>query len=133
MHSRFKKTLTALGVSVAAVAMSAAATGTAAASESRAERAATGLTVCVDAYFSNPSWNCKQNMTNRNNVYDVLKQIAPSFQDSISSVRNLTGRDLCFYEHNNYQGLSFRIPNGQEVGNLAGTRFQDAISSWHEC
>ncbi|MEW1762535.1 peptidase inhibitor family I36 protein, partial [Streptomyces cyaneofuscatus] len=77
------------------------------------------------------SYNCKQNMTGRDTIYDVLKQIGPQWQDSISSIRNNTGKNLCFWEHNNYQGASFRLNNGYEWGDMGS--WNDRVSSWKPC
>lgn len=134
MHSRLRATLAALGTTVAAVAMSTAGTTTAHASERSTTQDVPGLSICTDAYFSNPQYYCHMNMGWAQwDVRDAANQIGWQWQDSISSIRNLTGRNMCFYEHNGYSGDYFMVRAGYEVANLAGTKFNDAISSWRPC
>ncbi|MEV7994836.1 hypothetical protein AB0O67_23870 [Streptomyces sp. NPDC086077] len=133
MNSHIKQTLAGLAISVAALGLASTTAGVAAAAENTAAKASTGLSICVDAYFANQSWGCHMNMQQREYIYDVANQIGPGFQDAISSIRNTTGRDLCFWEHNNHQGDYFKIRAGYEVANLAGSKFNDAVSSWKPC
>ncbi|WP_432184948.1 peptidase inhibitor family I36 protein [Streptomyces tendae] len=99
------------------------------ASASTAEAAATGITVCKDAYGR----NCTTNVPGY--VGDVLKQVSPGLQDSISSIRNNGAATICFYEHNNYTGRGVAVPPGGSLANLASTyvgasSMNDVISSW---
>ncbi|MFC8373693.1 peptidase inhibitor family I36 protein [Streptomyces sp. CB02400] len=104
-------------------------TGTASASTGAAGAAATGITVCKDAYEQ----NCATNVPGY--VGDVLKQVRPDLQDSISSIRNNSATTICFYEHNNYVGRGVAVPSGGALVNLSGTyvggsSMNDVISSW---
>ncbi|WP_307070911.1 peptidase inhibitor family I36 protein [Streptomyces sp. B3I8] len=99
------------------------------ASAATAEAAATGITVCKDAYEQ----NCTSNVPGY--VGDALKQLNPGLQDSISSIRNNSGQTICFYEHNNFAGRGVAVPPGSALVNLAGTyvgasSMNDVISSW---
>ncbi|MGE7387001.1 peptidase inhibitor family I36 protein [Streptomyces sp. NPDC004126] len=53
-------------------------------------------------------------------------------QDITSSVLNNTGSGICFYEHNNYGGLEFRIGPGEHWPSLPSW-INDKISSFKYC
>ncbi|GLX23526.1 MULTISPECIES: peptidase inhibitor family I36 protein [Streptomyces] len=53
-------------------------------------------------------------------------------QDSASSVVNNTGSRICFYEHNNYGGLEFRIGPGEQWASVPSW-INDKISSFKYC
>ncbi|GHB17639.1 MULTISPECIES: peptidase inhibitor family I36 protein [Streptomyces] len=100
-----------------------------AASASTAGAAATGITVCKDAYEQ----NCTSNVPGY--VGDVLKQVSPGLRDSISSIRNNGAQTICFYTDNNFEGRGVAVPPGGSLANLAGTyvggsSMNDVISSW---
>ncbi|MGW3230082.1 peptidase inhibitor family I36 protein [Kitasatospora sp. NPDC001095] len=53
-------------------------------------------------------------------------------QDITSSVVNNTGSSICFYEHNNYGGLEFRIGPREQWPSLPSW-INDKISSFKYC
>ncbi|MFD0378099.1 peptidase inhibitor family I36 protein [Streptomyces sp. NPDC127112] len=73
------------------------------------------------------------------NVSDMGKFVFESklfrwkgMQDSASSVVNNTGSGICFYEHNNYGGLEFRIGPREQWASVPGW-INDKISSFKYC
>ncbi|MFB6892032.1 peptidase inhibitor family I36 protein [Kitasatospora sp. NPDC056327] len=137
MNPRLKRTLAALAVSATTLTVSAAATGTAgaavgpsaapAAGPSEGAAAAAAILVCEHAQFSECGWVAVT-------VKDAGKTWWGSrWQDSISSIQNLTTATMCFWEHNNFQGRSFVVKSGYSVTDLGGTVFNDAVSSWKPC
>ncbi|MFE7560769.1 hypothetical protein [Kitasatospora sp. NPDC057500] len=127
MHPRSKSTLAALAVSAAVLAGSAAATGTAAAAEGPSAAAA-AISVCLHAQLV----DCGMVPVT---VKDAGKDTwsGSRWQDSISSLTNITTARMCFWEHNGYQGRYFVLESGHQVTDLGGTVFNDAISSWKPC
>ncbi|MFG3661226.1 hypothetical protein [Streptomyces sp. NPDC047706] len=113
----FAGTAASLALSLGALSI---ATNTASASE--AGTAAGVIRVCKDASMR----NC---VTTSNTISDAGKQV-PGYQDSISSIGNGTSTAVCFFEHNNYQGRSIRIPGGASVVDLSSHGLNDALSSW---
>ncbi|GAA2994731.1 hypothetical protein GCM10020229_04050 [Kitasatospora albolonga] len=53
-------------------------------------------------------------------------------QDEASSVVNNTGSAICFYEHNNYGGLEFRVGPHEKWASVPGW-INDRISSFKYC
>ncbi|MFI9201959.1 peptidase inhibitor family I36 protein [Streptomyces sp. NPDC053048] len=73
------------------------------------------------------------------NVSDMGKFVFESklwrwkgMQDSASSVVNNTGSSICFYEHNEYRGLEFRI-GPREKWSSVPSWINDRISSYKFC
>ncbi|KJY23765.1 hypothetical protein VR44_37345 [Streptomyces katrae] len=73
------------------------------------------------------------------NVSDMGKFVFESklfrwkgMQDSASSVVNNTSSGICFYEHNNYGGLEFRIGPREQWASVPGW-INDKISSFKYC
>ncbi|MFF7453389.1 hypothetical protein [Kitasatospora sp. NPDC008115] len=127
MHPRLKTTLAALAVSTAALTMSATASGTARAADGPSTAAA-AMYVCLHADFG----DCGMVPVT---VPDAGKHTwwGSRWQDSISSLQNITTARMCFWEHNDYKGRYFVLESGYSVTNLGGTVFNDAISSWKPC
>ncbi|MEU3316746.1 peptidase inhibitor family I36 protein [Streptomyces sp. NPDC006662] len=53
-------------------------------------------------------------------------------QDAASSVVNNTGSGICFYEHNNYGGLEFKVGPHEKWASVPGW-INDRISSFKYC
>ncbi|MBC2874273.1 MULTISPECIES: peptidase inhibitor family I36 protein [Streptomyces] len=53
-------------------------------------------------------------------------------QDEASSVVNNTGSSICFYEHNGYSGLEFKIGPGEKWASVPSW-INDKISSFKHC
>ncbi|MGW3076413.1 MULTISPECIES: peptidase inhibitor family I36 protein [unclassified Kitasatospora] len=71
------------------------------------------------------------------NIGDMgkLQKVASTdkgMQDVTSSVLNNTGSHVCFYEHNNYGGLEFKIGPGEHWPYLPSW-INDKISSFKYC
>ncbi|RPK33554.1 peptidase inhibitor family I36 protein [Streptomyces sp. ADI93-02] len=123
MNARSKTTL--LGaVAVTALTMTA---GMGVAGAAQPGTAASGISICKDAGGK----NCTTRQATT--VWDLAVAVGSSWQDSISSIGNNSGYNICFYEHNNHQGRSFIVPNGQGVNDLSTIGFNDSVSSWKPC
>ncbi|MET9110596.1 peptidase inhibitor family I36 protein [Streptomyces zhihengii] len=67
------------------------------------------------------------------NLYNNGSMISPEWNDSISSLRNHSGGNLCFYEHAGFAGDVINVGNGASVANLHTYSMGDKITSWRPC
>ncbi|MFE7565279.1 peptidase inhibitor family I36 protein [Kitasatospora sp. NPDC057500] len=120
MHARITKGLAVFAAVAAALSISVASAGPAAAVDS--------VVVCRNTHFDDcivaGGW-----------VTDPLKNLGSGarFQDSISSIVNMSGSRMCFWEHNGFQGQYIRLDTGQQLADLGASGFNDRISSWKAC
>ncbi|MET9111176.1 peptidase inhibitor family I36 protein [Streptomyces zhihengii] len=113
-----KKLAYAAGVSLAAVAISGATAFPA--------QAAGQINICVNINYGG---GC---LTTSSNVADSTR-LGLFWRDSISSLRNWSGADICFYEHAGYTGAVMWVGKGVEVANTHNYGMGDTISSWRPC
>ncbi|MER5931235.1 peptidase inhibitor family I36 protein [Streptomyces sp. NPDC002054] len=67
------------------------------------------------------------------NIGDMGKiQAGAGMQDTASSIKNNTGRSICFYEHNWYGGNQFRIGPWEQWATVPGW-IDNKISSFKFC
>jgi hypothetical protein len=114
-----KKIAYAAGVSLAAVAISAA--------TALPAQAAGQINICRDINYGG---GC---LTTSSNVADSTRQLGLFWQDSISSLRNWSGANICFYEHPGYTGAVMWVGRGANVANTHYYGMGDRISSWRPC
>ncbi|MEU4095923.1 hypothetical protein [Streptomyces sp. NPDC026673] len=118
-----------LGTVIAAAALSTCIDTTASAAPH--PRIAPVLTFCTDANFQGACKNDTESTDRGAWTLGDMIEWGAQYQDAISSVRNLTGRKIVFYEHNWWVGRSMTFPASTQHSNLAQTGWaNDVLSSY---
>jgi hypothetical protein len=82
--------------------------------------------VCTDANFSG---TCFTFSSNANDLSNPARLFPNGFNDQISSIANQGNVPVCIYNDANFTGRNLLVGGGLQSGNLAGSAFQDSISS----
>ncbi|MFJ2649905.1 hypothetical protein ACIO1C_24685 [Streptomyces sp. NPDC087420] len=101
---------------------------------SAAPAASGWLTICRDAQFQ----GCTSigSAFRESNLREENNEVGLGFQDSISSIRNDTGKKMCFFVDSNFRGAMLPLAPHTEINDLSQFNlqaFQDSITSFGPC